>query len=51
MGVLKPVLCFHITLNSGAKGITAVEPNCECYQSNIVSDSIFSVNTAQCINC
>ena len=50
--VLKPVLCFHMTsFNYGAKGVRDVDPACRCYQSNIVPDSIFSVNIAQCVTC
>ena len=48
--VLKPVLCFHMTsFNYGAKGVRDVDPTCRCHQSNIMSDSIFSVNIAQCV--
>ena len=48
--VLKPVLCFHMTpFNYGAKGVRAVDPACRCHQSNIMPDSIFNVNIAQCV--
>ena len=48
--VLKPVLCFHMTsFNYGAKGVRDVDPTCRCHQSNIMPDSIFSVNIAQCV--
>ena len=50
--VLKPVLCFHMTwFNYGAKGVKDVDPACRCHQSNIMPDSIFSVNIAQCVTC
>ena len=50
--VLKPVLCFHMTsFNYGAKGVRDVDPTCRCHQSNIMPDSIFSVNIAQCVTC
>ena len=48
--VLKPVLCFHMTsFNYGAKGVRDVDPTGRCHQSNIMPDSIFSVNIAQCV--
>ena len=48
--VLKPVLCFQMTSNNyGAKGLRDVDPACRCHQSNIMFDSIFSVNIAQCV--
>ena len=51
-GVLKPVLCFHMTsFNHGSKGVRDVDPACRCHQSNIMSDSMFSVNIAQCVTC
>ena len=51
-GVLKPVLCFHMTsFNYGFKGVRDVDPACRCHQSNIMSDSMFSVNIAQCVTC
>ena len=50
--VLKPVLCFHMTsLNYGAKGVRDVNPTCICHKSNIMPDSIFIINIAQCITC
>ena len=50
--VLKPVLCFHMTsFNYGAKGARDVDPACGCHQSNIMPDSIFSLNIAQCVTC
>ena len=48
--VLKPVLYFHMkSFNYGAKD--DVDPTCRCHQSNIMPDSIFSVDIAQCIAC
>ena len=48
--VLKPVLCFHMaSFNYGAKGVRDVDPTCRCHQSNIIPDSIFSVNIAHCV--
>ena len=48
--VLTPVLCFHMTsFNYGAKGVRDVEPTCRCHQSNIMPDSNFNVNIAQCV--
>ena len=35
----------------GAKAIRDVDPTCRCCQSNIMTDSIFSVTIAQCITC
>ena len=50
--VLTPVLCFHTTsFNYGAKVVRDVDPTCRCHQSNIMPDSIFSVNNAQCVTC
>ena len=50
--VLKPVLCCHMTpFNYGAKGVRDVDPTCRCHQSNIMPDSIFSINIAQCVTC
>ena len=50
--VLKPVLCFHMTsFNYGAKEVRDVDPACRCHRSNIMPDSIFSVNIAQCVTC
>ena len=50
--VLKPMLCFHMTsFNYGAKGVRDVDPTCRCHQNNIMPDSIFSVNIAQCVTC
>ena len=50
--VLKPVLCFHMTpFNYGAKGVRDIDPACRCHQSNIIPDSIFSVNIAQSVTC
>ena len=50
--MLKLVLCFHMTsFNYGAKGVRHVDPACRCHQSNIMPDSIFSVNIAQCVTC
>ena len=34
--------------NYGAK---QVDSACRCHQSNIMPDSIFSVNIAQCVTC
>ena len=48
--VLNPVLCFRVILfNYRAKEVTDVDPACKCHQSNIVPDSIFSVNIAQLV--
>ena len=48
--VLNPVLCFHVILfNYRAKEVRHVDPACKCHQSNIVPDSIFSVNIAQLV--
>ena len=45
-----PVLCFHmISFNYGARVLRDVDPACRCNQSNIMLDSIFSVNIAQCV--
>ena len=50
--VLKPVLCFHMTsFNYGAKEVRDVDPACRCHRGNIMPDSIFSVNIAQCLTC
>ena len=50
--VLTPVSCFHITsFNYGAKEVRDADPACGCHQSNIIPDSIFSVNIAQCVTC
>ena len=50
--MLKPVLCFLMTsFNYGAKGVRDVDPACRCHQSNIMSDSILSVNITQCVTC
>ena len=50
--MLKPVLRFQmISFNYGAKGVRDVDPACRCHQSNIMPDSIFSVNIAQCVIC
>ena len=51
--VLKPVSYVFIWhhLICGAKGVRDVEPTCRCYQSNIMPDSIFRVNIAQCVTC
>ena len=43
--VLKLVLCFHMTrFNYGSKKVRDVDPACRFYQSNIMPDSIFSVD-------
>ena len=39
------------SFNYGAKGVRDVDPTCRCHQSNIMPDSIFSVNIAQCVTC
>ena len=39
------------SFNYGAKGVRDVDPAYRCHQSNIMSDSIFSVNIAQCVTC
>ena len=45
---LRSVLCFHMTsFDYGAKRARDVDPTCICHQSNIMPDSIFSVNIAQ----
>ena len=50
--VLKTVLCFHMTpFNYGAKDVRDADPACKCHQSNIMPDSNFSVNIAQCVTC
>ena len=50
--VLKPVLCFNMTLlNYSSKMERDLDSTCRCHQSNIMPDSIFSVNIAQCITC
>ena len=50
--VLKPVLCFHMTsFTYGAKGVRDVDPASRCHQSNIIPNSIFSVNIAECVTC
>ena len=50
--VLKPLLCFHMKpFNYCAKGVRDVELACRCHQSNIMPDSMFSVNIAQCVTC
>ena len=50
--VLKPVFCFHMTsFNYGAKRVRDVDPAFRCHQSNIIPDSIFNVNIAQCVTC
>ena len=52
LSVLKPELCFHMTsFNYGVKGVGDVDPTCRCHQSNIMPDSIFSVNIIQCVTC
>ena len=44
--------CFHmIFFNYGAKGKRDAGPACRCHQSNIMPDSIFSVNIALCVTC
>ena len=49
--MLKPVLCFHMTLfNYGANRVRDVDPTCICDQNNNLPDSIFNVNIAQFIN-
>ena len=46
------VLCFHMTsFNYGAKGVRDVDHACRCHLSNIMPDSIFSVNIAWCVTC
>ena len=48
--VLRPVLCFHMTsFSCGAKVVMDVDPACGCHEGNITSNSIFSVNIAQCV--
>ena len=50
--VLKPVLYFHMaSFNYGAKEVRDVDRVCACHQSNIMPDSIFSVNIARCVIC
>ena len=50
--MLKPVLCFHMaSFNYGAKEVRDVDPTCRCHQGNIMPNSIFSVNIAQCVTC
>ena len=50
--MLTSVLCFHMTsFNYGAKGVRDVDHACKCHQSNIIPDSIFSVNIARCVTC
>ena len=50
--MLKPVLSFHMaSFNYGAKWVRDVDSACRCHQSNIMPDSIFSVNIAQCVAC
>ena len=50
--VLKLVLCFsYDIINYGAKGVRDADRACRCNQSNIMPDSIFSVNIAQCAIC
>ena len=50
--VLKPVLCFHKTSFSyGAFWVRDVDPTCRCHQSNVIPNSIFSVNIAHCLTC
>ena len=50
--VFTPVLCFHMaSFNYGTKGVRDVDPACRCFQSNIMPDSIFSVNIAQSVTC
>ena len=39
------------TFNYGTKGVRDEDTTCKCYQSNIMPDSIFSVNIAQCVTC
>ena len=42
--VLNPVLCFQMaSFNYGAKRVRDIDPALRCHQSNIMSDSIFSV--------
>ena len=50
--VLKTLSCFHMTsFNYSAKGVRDVESACRCHQSNIIPDSIFSVNIARYVTC
>ena len=49
--VLKPVLCFHMASVNGAKGVRDVDPARRCHQSNIIPNSIFSVNIVECVTC
>ena len=50
--VSKPALRFHMaSFNYGTKGVKDVDPACRCHQSNIMPDSIFSVNIAQSVTC
>ena len=45
------MLCFHRTsFGYGVKRVRDVGPTCRCHQSNIMPDSIFSVNIAPCIS-
>ena len=39
------------SFNYGAKGVSDVDPTCRCHQSNIMPDSILSVNIAWCVVC
>ena len=50
--VLKTLSCFHMTsFNYSAKEVRDVDSACRCHQSNIIPDSIFSVNIARCVTC
>ena len=51
--MLKSVLCFHMAFIYGTKGegVRDVDPACRCHQSNVMPDSIFNVNIAQCVTC
>ena len=39
------------SFNYGDKAARDVDPTCRCQQGNIMPDSIFSVNIAQCVTC
>ena len=43
--------CVVFIWHHCAKGVRDVDPTCRCHQSNIMPDSIFSVNIAQCVTC
>ena len=51
--MLKSVLCFHMAFIYGTKGegVRDVDPACRCHQSNVMPDSIFSVNIVQWVTC